>query len=226
MDKKKQVKRIFDSISPRYDFLNHFLSLGLDFYWRKKALRLSKIKNNSILLDVACGTGDFSIAANKIGVQKIFGADLSRNMLAYFHEKVNWSRGFLTQSVAEFIPFKSNSFTNITVAFGVRNFYDIKKGFESFLEILKPEGKVTILEFRLPKNIIIKNLYLFYFNRILPFIGRVISRDKEAYTYLPESVNSFDTKIDLVKLLNETGFKNIKSYSLTLGVVQVVIGSK
>lgn len=226
MDKKNQVKRIFDTISPKYDFLNHFLSAGIDFYWRKKALKLSKINKETILLDVACGTGDFSIAAKKMGVSKIIGADLSKNMLNHFHEKVSWSRGKLIQTVAETMPLKKESFTNITVAFGVRNFYDIKQGFESFYDVLKPEGKVTILEFRLPKNFFIKNLYLFYFNKILPFVGKLVSKDSEAYTYLPESVNSFDAKVDLEQLLKETNFRNIEKHSMTLGIVQVVIATK
>lgn len=226
MDKKKQVKRIFDSISHRYDFLNHFLSAGIDFYWRKKALKLSKINRNSALLDVACGTGDFSIAARKMGLKKIFGADLSRNMLLQFHLKSNWSRGNLTQSVAEHLPFKKNSFDNITVAFGVRNFFDIKMGFKSFFDVLNKNGKVTVLEFRLPNNFIVKSFYSFYFNKILPLIGRIISSDKEAYTYLPESVNEFDTKIDLEKIFREVGFSKIEKYSLTFGIVQVVIAEK
>lgn len=226
MDKKNQVKRIFDSISPKYDFLNHFLSVGIDFYWRKKALKLSGINKNSSLLDVACGTGDFSIAAKKMGVNKIVGADLSKNMLSFFHKKVEWSRGNLVQSVAESMPIKNESFTNITVAFGVRNFYDIKKGFESFYNVLKPNGKVTILEFRLPKNWLVKKMYLFYFNIILPIIGKLVSKDNEAYTYLPESVNTFDAKINLEDLLKATGFKNIEKHSLTFGIVQVVIAAK
>lgn len=226
MDKKNQVKRIFDSISPKYDFLNHFLSVGIDFYWRKKALKLTGINSNSVLLDVACGTGDFSIAARKMGITKIVGVDLSKNMLLYFHEKVTWSRGILVQSIAENIPLKDNSFTNITVAFGVRNFYDIKMGFESFYNVLKPNGKVTILEFRLPKNILVKQFYLFYFNKILPFIGKLVSKDNEAYTYLPESVNTFDAKIDLVEYLEKTNFRNIEKYTMTFGIVQVVIATK
>jgi demethylmenaquinone methyltransferase / 2-methoxy-6-polyprenyl-1,4-benzoquinol methylase len=226
MDKKTQVKRIFDTISPKYDFLNHFLSAGIDFYWRKKALKLTGVNKETQLLDVACGTGDFSIAAKKIGVNKIIGADLSKNMLSYFHEKVDWSHGNLIQSVAESMPIKNNSFTNITVAFGVRNFYNIKKGFESFYDVLRPNGKVTILEFRLPKNAIVKNLYLFYFNKVLPIVGRLISKDQEAYTYLPESVNTFDSKIDLEKLLGEVNFKNIEKHSMTFGIVQVVIATK
>lgn len=226
IEKKQQVKRIFDSISPKYDFLNHFLSAGVDHYWRKKALQLTGVNENTSLLDIACGTGDFSIAAKKFGVTKITGIDLSKNMLSYFTQKADWSKGNLVQSVAEAIPVKANTFTNITVAFGVRNFYDIKKGFEEFNSVLKSGGKVTILEFRLPKNIFIKNLYLLYFNKILPFIGKIISKDEEAYTYLPESVSAFDTKVDLEKYLTETGFKNVEKHSLTFGLVQVVIGTK
>lgn len=226
MDKKNQVKRIFDTISPKYDFLNHFLSVGIDFYWRKKALKLSGINKDTILLDVACGTGDFSIAAKKMGVDKIVGVDLSKNMLGYFNEKVEWSVGNLVQSVAELMPLKHGSFTNITVAFGVRNFYNIQDGFNSFYDVLKPKGKVTILEFRLPKNIIIKKLYSFYFNFILPKIGRIISKDSEAYTYLPESVNAFDENINLSNFLANSGFRDIKKHSLTFGIVQVVIATK
>jgi len=161
MDKKKQVRRIFDSISYRYDFLNHLLSGGVDFYWRKKALKLSKINKDSVLLDIACGTGDFAIAARKMGVTKIIGADLSFNMLKLFNQKSDWSKGNLVETVAEEIPFKDNSFTNITVAFGVRNFYNLLEGFKSFHRILKTGGKATILEFRLPSNSFIKWIYLF-----------------------------------------------------------------
>ncbi len=226
MNKKTQVKRIFDSISTRYDLLNHLLSAGIDFYWRKKSLKLTKINNKATLLDVACGTGDFAIAAKKFGVQKIIGADLSFNMLKEFNKKRNWSVGATIQAVAENIPFADNSFSNITVAFGVRNFYDIAEGFRSFNRILKPSGKVTILEFRLPKNFIIKGIYNFYFNRVLPLIGKIISKDQEAYTYLPESVNSFDENVNIPKLLSETGFRNIEVYALTFGIVQVIIAEK
>lgn len=226
MDKKNRVKRIFDDISYKYDFLNHFLSAGIDFYWRKKSLKLSKINNDAELLDVACGTGDFAIAARKMGIQKIIGADLSIKMLKLFNNKKDWSKGNIVQTVAEQIPFKDNSFSNITVAFGVRNFYDILTGFKSFFRILKLNGKVTILEFRLPESSIIRKLYSFYFNKVLPKIGKIISKDNEAYTYLPESVNEFDEKINLPELLTKAGFSNIQTYRLTLGIVQVVIAEK
>ncbi|MGK9367468.1 bifunctional demethylmenaquinone methyltransferase/2-methoxy-6-polyprenyl-1,4-benzoquinol methylase UbiE [Melioribacter sp. Ez-97] len=224
--KKERVKRIFDTISPKYDFLNHFLSAGTDYYWRRKAIELSSFNSESILLDMACGTGDFAITARKKGVKTIFGGDLSLNMLSHFKDKSEWINGRLVQCTAEELPFKDNTFTNITVAFGVRNFYDIQKGFDSFRRVLKEGGKVTILEFRLPANKFIRAIYLFYFNKILPALGRIISRDPEAYRYLPESVGEFDRRIDLVKLLKNSGFKNVEKYSLTMGLVQVVIARK
>lgn len=225
-NKKLRVRRIFDSISYRYDFLNHLLSAGVDFYWRKKALKLSEVNSNSILLDIACGTGDFSISANKLGVTKIFGADLSFNMLSLFKKKAKWINGKTTQCVAEFLPFKNNSFTNITVAFGVRNFYDIPYAFKEFNRVLIIDGKATVLEFRLPKNFLIKKIYLFYFKNILPIIGKIISKDPEAYTYLPESVEEFDKKVNLINLFYEAGFSEVKNFSLTFGLVQVIIATK
>lgn len=226
IEKRKQVQRIFDSISHRYDLLNHLLSGGIDFYWRKKALKLSKIDKNTKLLDVACGTGDFAIAAKKMGISSIIGADLSLNMLKIFNQKVDWSRDNLVQSVAEEMPFKDSVFSQITIAFGVRNFYNISDGFKSFHRLLMVNGKVTILEFQLPKNPIVKSVYLFYFNNILPALGRIISKDQEAYTYLPESVDEFDAKIDLKKLLLEAGFKSVTLQRLTFGIVQITIAEK
>lgn len=226
MSKRTEVKRIFDAISKKYDFLNHFLSVGIDFYWRKKALKLSQVGKETKLLDVACGTGDFSLAAKKKGVKEITGADLSKNMLSVFAKKDAEINGKLVQTEAEILPFKSESFTNITVAFGVRNFYDIGKAFKAFNTILKENGKVTILEFSLPRNFLIKAIYMFYFTKLLPFIGNLVSKDKSAYTYLPESVKEFEDKINLPDLLLEAGFKNIKLYKLTFGIVQVIIAEK
>lgn len=225
-DKKSTVRNIFESIASRYDLLNHLLSFGTDFYWRKKALKLAEIGENSILLDVACGTGDFAIAAKKLNVKSIFGADFSYNMLTLFNQKSPWIVGRNVQLVAEKMPIKEMVFTDITVAFGVRNFYDIQEGFNSFFRVLKAGGKATILEFRMPSNIFFKAAYKFYFKNILPAIGGLISGDKEAYKYLPRSVEEFDEKINLPELMRNSGFKTIKIYKLTLGIVQVIIACK
>jgi len=225
-EKKSKVKRIFDSISPHYDFLNHLLSFGLDFYWRKKALKLSSLNNKSILLDIACGTGDFAIAARKFGVTNIYGADFSKNMLELFERKSNWIKGKTIQMIAENLPLKNDSVTNVTVAFGVRNFYNIPEGFKSFHRILKPNGSATVLEFRMPSNWFFKRLYKMYFKNVLPFVGGIISGDKEAYKYLPSSVEEFDEKISLVELLKEAGFSKVENYNLTFRTVQIVIAKK
>ncbi len=225
-DKKNNVKKIFDTIAIKYDFLNHLLSLGIDQYWRRKALKLSEINNKTFLLDVACGTGDFSIEAYKMGTRKIIGADFSHNMLQLFSKKSGWIIGNTVQMVAEQMPFKSNSFTNIIVAFGVRNFYDIQKGFKSFYDVLKTNGRATILEFRLPSNSFIRALYRFYFKKILPLVGGIISGNKSAYKYLPDSVEEFDEKIDISVFLKSVGFNRIESHNLSLGIVQVVIATK
>jgi len=225
-EKKAVVKQIFDSIAFRYDLLNHLLSFGLDFYWRKKALKLSSFNEESKLLDIACGTGDFAIAARSLGVKNIFGADYSKNMLDLFSEKAGWIAGNSIQMVAEEMPINNESLTNITVAFGVRNFYNILQGFKSFHRVLSQDGKATILEFRMPENKLFKGLYKFYFKKILPLVGGIISGNKEAYKYLPSSVEEFDEKIKLDKLLIEAGFRKVESYNLTLGTVQIIIATK
>ncbi len=225
-DKKKQVRRIFESIAGNYDFLNHLLSFGVDYYWRKKALKLTKVNPDSVLLDVACGTGDVAITAKKLGVANIFGADFSHNMLKLFNKKSSWIKGKNVQMVAENMPIKDESVTIITVAFGVRNFYDIQQGFNSFYRVLKKEGKATVIEFSLPPNPLFRWLYKFYFKKILPFVGGIISGDREAYSYLPNSVEEFDEKIDVPSLLKNSGFGKVERRNLTFGIVQVVIAEK
>lgn len=226
MEKRQKVRNIFDSIAFKYDFLNHLLSFGVDHYWRRKALKLSNVGSDSILLDVACGTGDVAIEAYKQGVRNIIGADFSHNMLGLFKKKSEWIVGKVIQTTAEQMPFPDSTFTNITVAFGVRNFYDIKEGFKSFHRVLKPNGKATVIEFQMPENKVFKSLYKFYFKKILPLIGGIVSKNKSAYQYLPESVEEFDEKISLVDLLKEAGFKLVKKYKLTFGIVQVVVAEK
>lgn len=225
-DKKNQVKRIFDTIAFRYDLLNHLLSFGIDHYWRYRALKLTGLNSNSILLDVACGTGDVAIRAYKMGVRNITGADFSHNMLSLFNKKSDWIVGKNVQLVAENMPFKNDSFTNITVAFGVRNFFDVAQGFQSFFRVLISGGKATIIEFRMPESKLFKSLYKFYFKKILPVVGGLISGDREAYDYLPESVERFDEKIDMIEILRSAGFQKVEKYNLTFGIVQVLIATK
>lgn len=226
IEKKKEVKKIFDSIAWRYDLLNHLLSFGMDIYWRKKAIKLTGLSSETILLDVACGTGDVAIEARKQGAINIFGADYSFEMLKLFEKKSGWIKKRTVQMVAENLPVKDESVSNITVAFGVRNFYDIQEGFNSFYRILKREGKATIIEFRLPSNPFLKGLYKFYFKKILPAVGGLISGNREAYKYLPRSVEEFDEKINMPELLRNAGFRKIEVYSLTFGIVQTIIATK
>lgn len=226
IEKKVKVKKIFDAIAFKYDFLNHLLSFGFDYYWRRKALKWSDLGSDSFLLDVACGTGDVAIEARKQGVSNIIGADYSHNMLDFFKEKSEWINGKLTQLAAEKMPFKDNTFTNITVAFGVRNFYNISEGFSSFYRVLKPGGKATIIEFRMPSNFFFKFLYKFYFKKILPIVGGFFSGNREAYAYLPKSVEEFDEKINMPELLKISGFSKIATHNMTFGIVQVVIAIK
>jgi demethylmenaquinone methyltransferase/2-methoxy-6-polyprenyl-1,4-benzoquinol methylase len=226
MEKKVKIRKMFDRIAFRYDLLNHLLSFGIDFYWRKKALQLAEVNKDSVLLDVACGTGDFAIQARKMGVEKIVGADFSYNMLNLFNKKSDWIQGKTIQMAAELLPLKNESVTDITVAFGVRNFYNIPEAFDNFFRILSPGGKVIILEFRMPSNFFMRFLYKFYFKYILPFVGGLISRDFKAYKYLPDSVEEFDEKVNLKELLTSAGFREVKSTPLTFGIVQVVIGLK
>jgi demethylmenaquinone methyltransferase/2-methoxy-6-polyprenyl-1,4-benzoquinol methylase len=225
-DKQKLVKNVFDPIAKKYDLLNHLLSFGVDIYWRKRALKMTNFPENTRLLDVACGTGDFSIEARKKGINNIFGLDLSHEMIKEFHKKAEWSRGNVAQGVAEHLPFKDNSFSNITVGFGVRNFFDIPAGLTEFKRILKPGGQVTILELKLPKHKLFSILYNFYFNKILPVIGRIISDNDVSYTYLPDSVAIFDKQVKMKDILQMVGYKNIKIKKLTFGIVQCINAEK
>jgi demethylmenaquinone methyltransferase/2-methoxy-6-polyprenyl-1,4-benzoquinol methylase len=227
LDKKKQVKNVFDPIAESYDFLNHLLSFGIDCYWRRKAVKLTGFKSNAKLLDVACGTGDFArVAKKKADVKNIIGLDYSKEMMLQFVRKTTWARGRLVQAVAEDIPFPDETFTNITVGFGVRNFYDIPKGLSEFYRVLENGGKATVLEFRLPRNVFFRMIYRAYFHGILPLIGRIVSKNDEAYKYLPRSVDEFESKVDTVKILRDVGFENIAVYSFTFGIVQCIIAEK
>lgn len=226
MEKKIFVKSTFENIAPNYDLLNRLLSFGIDIYWRKKAIKLTNFKDGNIVLDVACGTGDFSLTALKKYKLNIFGADLSLNMLRLFNQKESYIKGKLVQTQSENLPFIDNIFDNIIVAFGIRNFYNIPQALEEFYRILKKNGKITILEFSLPRNKIFGTLYKFYFKKILPFVGGLISGNFQAYKYLPNSVEDFDEKVDLMQLFKEANFTSIDKYYFTFGVVQCIIVKK
>ena len=228
--KKQQVARMFDSISGRYDFLNHFLSLGIDILWRKKAIALLRDLQPKIILDVATGTGDFSIEALSLKPEKIIGVDISEGMLEVGRQKMR-KRKFdsiieLRLGDSENLPFTDNFFDAVIVAFGVRNFEDMKGGLTEMLRVVKPGGKVIVLEFSRPSKFPMKQLYSVYFTTILPLIGRWVSRDQAAYSYLPESVQAFPDGKDFVKILSDIGYKNPQCNPLTFGISSLYWGTK
>lgn len=238
-DKKEQVSNMFDNIARKYDFLNHFLSMGIDILWRKKAIRkLKKYLANHFsdekewqLLDVATGTGDLAIeAAGKIPQAKITGVDISKNMLSVGRGKISAkyleNRIELQVGDSENLSYKDNNFHGITVGFGVRNFEHLEKGLQEMYRVLKQDGMLVILEFSNPKVFPFKQLFRFYFMNVLPFIGRVVSKDKRAYTYLPESVLSFPNGKKFLEILKKTGFQQTKARALTFGICTLYTGTK
>ena len=231
LSKKEQVAQMFDSISNKYDFLNHFLSFGIDVGWRKKVVKIvGKNKPNSIL-DIATGTGDLAIMmAQKTEASKIVGLDLSQGMLNVGIEKVthkNLSKTIkMVQGDSEKLPFSDNSFEAITVAFGVRNFENLNKGLSEILRVLKPQGTLAILEFSQPQGFIMKPLYGFYSKFILPLFGKLISKDKSAYTYLPESVAAFPYGKAFKAILKNIGFTTIQSQPVSFGIATIYAASK
>lgn len=228
--KKQQVEQMFDNIAPKYDFLNHFLSLGIDKIWRKKAIRILSAYKTDLLLDVATGTGDFAIASSKLKPGKIIGFDLSEQMLNVGRDKV---KRLGLDSVIEFqkgdseaMPFANEQFDAITVAFGVRNFENLESGLKEFVRVLKSDGVAVILEFSKPKYFPMKQLYLFYSFRILPLIGRLISKDRAAYSYLPESVMAFPDDERFLSVLKRVGFSEVRQKRLTFGIATIYIAQK
>lgn len=224
-NKKQQVEQMFDHIAPKYDFLNHFLSMGVDRLWRRKAIRMLKSYRPSRILDVATGTGDFAVEAAKIGPSEIIGFDLSEQMIRVGAEKVKRLKlDYLIhfeKGDSEQMPFASESFDAITVAFGVRNFENLEKGLQEFQRVLKPGGVAMILEFSRPRAFPFKQLYLFYFRHILPFVGGMVSNDSSAYTYLPESVMAFPDDQDFLRILASTGFSRCRQRRLTMGIATI-----
>ncbi len=228
--KKEQVAEMFNNISGKYDFLNHFLSLGIDILWRKKAIKLLKKDQPKLILDIATGTGDFAIEALALNPEKVIGVDISEGMLDMGRKKMI-KKGLdkkieLQLGDSEGLLFDDNKFDAIIVSFGVRNFENLEKGLADMLRVLKKGGKVVILEFSRPAKFPFKQIYNFYFRSILPKIGKLISKDSAAYTYLPESVNAFPDGQNFLDVLEKVGFKNTECKSLTFGISSIYTGIK
>ncbi len=222
--KKEQVAQMFDGIAWRYDFLNHFLSLGIDRYWRRRALKL--IKNSpQLILDVATGTADFAIEAVRLDPDKIIGIDISKQMLKIGKEKVQTKHLDniieLEEGEVEELRFDDNTFDAIIVAFGMRNFGDIEKGLLEMHRVLKHGKELIVLEFSSPKGWLLRSVYQFYFHRILPVIGRLVSKEKSAYTYLPRSVKAFPEGKELLNKFESAGYKVFNCIPLTLGICTI-----
>ena len=228
--KKQQVEQMFDNIAPRYDFLNHFLSLGIDKIWRKKAIRILSDYKTDVLLDVATGTGDFAIAAMKLKPSKVIAFDISEQMLQVGRikaEKLGLGNSIkFVKGDSEAMPFSDRQFDAITVAFGVRNFENLEKGLKEFHRVLKPNGVAVILEFSKPRYFPFKQFYFFYFFTILPLVGRLVSKDRSAYSYLPESVMAFSDDQKFLSILKACGFTRARQKRLTFGIATIYIAQK
>jgi demethylmenaquinone methyltransferase/2-methoxy-6-polyprenyl-1,4-benzoquinol methylase len=230
-EKKKQVAEMFDNIAHKYDFLNHFLSLNIDKSWRKKSINLLQNRRPKKILDVATGTGDLALESYKrLDPELIIGIDISKGMLEKGKDKISKAgledRIQLEEGDSENITFPDQSFDAVTVAFGVRNFENLQKGLKEMYRVLKPDGEAVILEFSRPEKFPVKQLYRFYFKRILPAIGKLFSKDMSAYSYLPESVDAFPYGERFAQLLNESGFRQVHTRQFTFGIAMVYHAKK
>ena len=228
--KKEQVANMFNTISPQYDFLNHLLSGGIDIIWRKKAIKLLQNKGIKTMLDIATGTGDFAIEALKINPEKIVGVDISEGMLSVGIEKIK-KMGLektiqLQKGDSEKLPFSDNSFDAVIVSFGVRNFENLQKGLSDMFRVTKPGGYCLILEFSNPRSFPMKQLYTFYSKYCLPFLGKMISKDPSAYTYLPESVKAFPDGPEFIHIFKSVGYSETNWIPMTGGICSIYIGQK
>ncbi len=231
LSKKEQVADMFNNIAFRYDFLNRFLSAGIDVSWRKKAINELKLLNPSLVLDVATGTADVALLTYKmLGTKKIIGIDISDGMLEIGRKKI--SEKSLNEHIklfngnSEQLSFEDNHFDGITVAFGVRNFQHLEKGLSEMLRVLKSGGKMVILEFSKPTTIGISQFYQLYMNFITPSIGKLFSKNKEAYQYLNDSVQAFPEGDTFLKIMNEVGFTQTYLKKLSFGICTIYCGSK
>lgn len=227
---KREIGGLFDAIAPEYDFLNHLLTLNIDRLWRRKAV-MATGERASLWLDLACGSGDMALeAVKRKRAERVVGVDLSENMLLSGRKKVE-KRGLqqrisLQRGDCCDLAFGDATFEVVSCGFGVRNFYDTDKGFAEMFRVLKPGGRLAILEFAYPENAFIRFFYDFYFNRILPFAGRLISRNKTAYRYLPESVKGFFWGEEFAERLRKAGFEQVAYRKLCFGICDLYTGVK
>ncbi len=228
--KKEEVAEMFNNISKKYDFLNHFLSLGIDKIWRRKAINILKEVNPKKILDIATGTGDFAIASLKLNPTEVIGIDISEGMLAVGREKMI-KRKFdpiikMQLGDSEDLPFEDNYFDGLTVGFGVRNFEHLEIGLAEMLRVIRVGGKVVILEFSKPKKFPVKQGYGFISKYIIPFFGKRISKDDKAYAYLPESIAAFPEGKEMTDILSSLGYKNVKAQLVSGGIATIYSGTK
>lgn len=231
MAKKEGVRKMFDNIAPDYDKLNHILSLNIDKRWRKKAVKELADKESPLkVLDVACGTGDFmiEIAGKAAEGSEIIGIDISEGMIAVGKEKLAKGNINATMHVAdcEALPYDAYTFDRISVGFGVRNFEHLELGLSEMYRVLKPGGKLVILELSVPSNGFIRWCYKLYFLKILPFIGGLVSGERSAYEYLPASVLKFPAPHKFMEIMKSAGFDHVEQTALTLGICRMYIGKK
>ncbi len=224
------VDKMFNGISGSYDFLNHFLSLSIDRLWRRKLLNIIKSHNPDKVLDIATGTGDMLILMKKAGIKKLHGIDPSETMLSIAGKKVKkrkiQSHIKLHHGYAENLPFPPESFDFITTVFGVRNFDDLQTSLQESMRVLKPQGHISILEFSMPAHPLIRNAYLFYLNKLIPFVGACISGDKTAYKYLSRSIQLFAEHTDVPGMLGQSGFHVTQNTPLFFGVARIYTAVK
>jgi len=229
----RQVQKMFSDIAPRYDLLNRLLSCGQDQYWRKRAVTRLSPQSGERFLDIATGTADVALEIIRNvpkGAVQVVGMDFSEKMLELARQKIDSldkaNSIQLECGSAESLPFEDNSFDGTTTAFGIRNFFDIGRSLREMHRVLKPGGRCVILEFSLPRNSILNALYRFYFEWLLPKVGRLISKHPSAYTYLPETVAAFPVRKEFSSLMQQAGFMNVTYKELTLGIVILYTGIK
>jgi len=230
LGKKEQVAQMFDNISGNYDGLNRVITFGIDVKWRKKVLKLVSDKNPQTILDIATGTGDLAILMSETKAPKIIGADISEGMMEVGRKKIAdknlQSRVTLQYGDSENLPFEDNTFDAITVAFGIRNFENLEKGFAEILRVLKPGGIFVILETSVPTKFPFKQGYAFHMKVILPLVGRLFSKEGRAYSYLAESASVFPFGEKLNNILRKIGFIEVKHLPQTMGVATIYTASK